>query len=105
MVNWKADAAKDQDTNRSDRSFQSNHDSYTRDSGAGDSVISETENISANCEKVYLKTAVSSNFALRNAPRNSPGVTDRKPTFSTFMGDSDAESVQYVEYTHSISVK
>ena len=124
MVDWKVGAEKELDTNRSDRSFHSTHDSCTRDSGAGDSVISETENTnpiqtqfqsnptSNKTEKQFVKQNIPLYYAPSATPFKPitrppvPGPV-RKPTFSTFVGDSDSESVHFVEYngTHSIPVK
>lgn len=105
MVDWRVE--KECETNRSDRSFHSQHDSVTRDSGAGDSVISETENTSAKSEKHFIKTNIPLIYN-RSTPGLSglpvkPGVS-RKPTFSTFVGDSDSDSVHFEECESSLPV-
>ena len=119
MVDWKPpNSEKECETNRSDRSFQSAHDSVTRDSGAGDSVISETDNTSEE-KTQFIKqsiplfyapssSAFSSTFGVRSSSSSSspknPKTMRKEPTFSTFVGDSDAESVSYVEYSNNYSI-
>ena len=97
--------------NQSERSFnsgQSASGSCTRDSGAGDSVESEYDTLDGpidgpidhNQPLIYHVTKFSSsqNSPTHYSNRNSAHII-RKPTFTTFVGDSDTESVQIVDYT------
>ena len=97
--------------NQSERSFnsgQSASGSCTRDSGAGDSVESEYDTLDGpindhNQPLIYHVTKFSPtpeySPTLTYSQRNSAHLIPRKPTFTTFMGDSDTDSVQIVDYT------
>ena len=98
--------------NQSERSFnsgQSASGSCTRDSGAGDSVESEYDTLDGpindhNQPLIYHVTKFSPptteySPTLTYSQRNSTHLIPRKPTFTTFMGDSDTDSVQIVDYT------
>ena len=109
MVGWKSESEKEVSTNRSDRSFHSTGDSCTRDSGAGDSVISETDNTSnPKPEKAgFVKQNIPLYYSSPVRARRSPDPIRKppKPTFSTFVGDSDSESVHIVEYSNTVTIK
>lgn len=97
--------------NQSERSFNSAPSasgSCTRDSGAGDSVESEYDTLDGpindhNQPLIYHVTKFSPTPEYSPthtySQRNSAHLIPRKPTFTTFMGDSDTDSVQIVDYT------
>merc|ERR1711956_162912 len=98
----------------SDRSYHSSHSasgSCTRDSGAGDSVESEFDHAhhhhADSSELPFLAKPIPAEFPVIHhhhhpLPTTTTNITskmNRKPTFTTFMGDSDTDSVQIVDYS------
>ena len=83
----------------SDRSYHSGQSASgsTRDSGAGDSVESEF-GLETDLPLIYHRK--------QPVPVELPNIKTlpKKPTFTTFMGDSDAESVQIVDYTKDLKL-
>ena len=97
----------------SDRSYhsgQSASGSCTRDSGAGDSVESEFDHhieselpfiskqpVPVGLPQIHKHPLPSTTNLISNK-------MNRKPTFTTFMGDSDNDSVQIVDYTKDLKL-
>ena len=116
MVQWSEHVKTG--TGHSDRSFtsgQSASGSCTRDSGAGDSVESEYDTLEGHIDKNLQFPLMSSFQSFPHSQSYSPLVAGsnqtnrkyghpvtsiiRKPTFTTFMGDSDNDSVQIIDYS------
>ena len=120
MTNW---TELKHGTHNSDRSYHSGASatgSCTRDSGAGDSVETESDidgqlidqtnlplvnqhhPMMTSTNKWHYPTGQSDQGIVRS-PTNSGKFASTyvrgKPTFTTFVGDSDTESVQIVDYT------
>ena len=85
-------------TNRSDNSYNSK-ESFSRDSGVPDSIIIENDqlNTNSNSRAVHISQTLSLDRK-QTCTEKLPKILERKPTFSTFVGDSDAESVVVTEY-------
>ena len=113
MVQWSEQVKNG--TGHSDRSFtsgQSASGSCTRDSGAGDSVESEYDTLEghvdhnhhfplmSSCPSQFPQSQSFSPLVAGSQSRKYP-ITSiiRKPTFTTFMGDSDNDSVQIIDYS------
>ena len=86
----------------SDRSYHSGQSASgsTRDSGAGDSVESEF-GLETDLPLIYHRKQP---VPVELPDFKSVKTLPKKPTFTTFMGDSDAESVQIVDYTKDLKL-
>ncbi|CBY10660.1 unnamed protein product [Oikopleura dioica] len=84
-------------TNRSDNSYNSK-ESFSRDSGVPDSIIIENDQLNQNTNSRAVHISQTLSLDRKNCTKKLPKILERKPTFTTFVGDSDSESVVVTEY-------